>query len=75
MSEPTRAQHLAWCKKRALLYADQGDLAGTLSSMQQDMDLHPQTAGGSAHMLGTMLAMSGYLSTPAELRKWVEDFQ
>jgi hypothetical protein len=58
----TRAEHLAWCKQRALEYADAGDVASTLASMRQDMELHPQTAGSYAHMLGMQLAMAGHLA-------------
>lgn len=70
-----RQEHLAWCKERAFEYADRGDMAGTLASMQSDMGKHPETAGSDAHMLGMMLAMSGHLNTPAQLRDWVEGFQ
>jgi len=67
-------EHLTWCKERALEYADLGDTSGVLASMKSDMDKHPDTANSGAHMLGMMLAMSGHLSTPKQLRDWVEGF-
>jgi hypothetical protein len=38
-----RADHLAWCKGRALEYVDDGDLEGALASLASDLRKHPQT--------------------------------
>ena len=37
MNKPTRAEHLAWCKKRALEYVDAGDLLQAYTSMASDL--------------------------------------
>lgn len=71
---PSRAEHLAWCKKRALEYADQGDNAGAMSSLISDLGKHPGTEAHSAIELMTMLAVAGQFSRPGELRKFIEGF-
>lgn len=70
-----RTEHLTWSKERALEYADRGDTPGTLASLASDLGKHEETADHAGIMLGTMLAMSGHLSTPVQLRDWVEGFQ
>lgn len=70
----TRAEHLAWCKQRALEYADQGNVANTIASMASDLRKHPETAGHPGIELMMMLAAAGRLDTPAELRKLIEGF-
>lgn len=47
----TRAEHLAWCKQRALGYLDRGDLVNALTSFRSDMGKHPDTADHSAMLL------------------------
>ena len=42
--EMSRADHLAWCKKRALEYVDRGDWVQAVASMGSDLDKHPETA-------------------------------
>lgn len=71
----TRAEHLAWCKQRALEYADSGDMAGALASMTSDLRKHPETDGSDVGVLGMMLLMSGQLDTPAQMREWIEGYQ
>jgi hypothetical protein len=38
-----RNKHLTWCKRRALEYVDQGDLASAVASMSSDLSKHPET--------------------------------
>jgi hypothetical protein len=71
----TRAEHLAWCKERALEYVDRGDLQSALASMASDTSKHPETAGHSGNELGLMLMMTGNLSTAAEMRHHIEGYQ
>lgn len=55
----TRAEHVQWCKDRAMEYVNQGDLLNGVTSMMSDMTKHPETkeaATGGLAMLG-MLAM------------------
>ncbi len=70
----TREEHLAWCKKRALEYIDMGDLPQAFASMASDLDKHTRTKGHSGIELGMMLLMIGHLSTPDEMRKFIEGF-
>ncbi|MGH3813435.1 MAG: hypothetical protein ACRDUV_13435 [Pseudonocardiaceae bacterium] len=58
----SRAEHLAWCKQRALEYVDQGDLQNAFASMASDLGKHPDTAGHSGIELGIMQLMAGHLA-------------
>ena len=71
---PTRAEHLAWCKQRALEYVDAGDLSQAMTSMVSDLNAHPETLRHSAMELGMMMIMGGQLGTPAEMRRFIEGF-
>jgi hypothetical protein len=73
-TETTRADHLAWCKKRALEYVDAGELSQAYASMASDLGKHPGTEGHSAIQLGAMLMFGGHLNTPERMRKFIEGF-
>lgn len=77
MSAMTRAEHLAWCKERALEYADTGDAGLAMSSLMQDLALHPETreSCGVVAELMMPLAMIGEFEKPGELRKFIEGFR
>jgi hypothetical protein len=64
----TRAEHLAWCKTRALEYLDEGDVVNAITSMMSDMDKHPDTALGRSPLfwLGLTYATGA--------RRWIEGF-
>lgn len=68
----TRAEHLAWAKERALEYVDAGDPVNALASLQSDLRKHPETADHQGLELGAMLAFGGQLTTPAQVREWIE---
>jgi hypothetical protein len=69
-----RAQHLEWCKKRALAYADQGYLQQALSSMLSDLARHPKTADHPGIPLcGGRMAFSN-LTTKDQVREFIEGF-
>lgn len=70
----TRAEHLAWCKQRALEYVDAGDVSNAFASMISDMQKHPQTFGHIGLNLGSAMMFSGNLSSIAEMRHWIEGF-
>lgn len=69
-----RAEHLHWCKQRALAYVDAGDLHGAFASMASDLQKHPETAGHIGAVLGMAQLMGGLLDTPAEMRRYIEGF-
>ena len=72
----TRAEHMAWCKERALEYADKGDAGLAMSSLVQDLGANPETAGSVQVVTGLMmpLALLGEFEKPGELRKFIEGF-
>lgn len=74
MAALTRAEHLAWCKRRALDYVDAGDLTNAFASIASDMKKHPETENHAGLQIGAMLLMGGHLSTAAEMRKFIEGF-
>ena len=72
MPETTRADHLAWCKTRALQYLDAGDLDNAFASMISDLRKHPETRDHAALELGMALIIGGRLSTAQEMRDFIE---
>lgn len=70
-----RAEHLAWCKERALEYADAGDAGSAMSSLMQDLALHPETARSAEIVPALMmpLVLGGHMQG-GELRKFIEGF-
>lgn len=71
---PSRADHLVWCKERALEYVDAGDLQQAFASIASDLNKHPETADHPGVKLGMMLLMSGHLSTPDAMRDHIEGY-
>lgn len=69
----TRQEHMEWCKQRALEYVDT-DPQGAYASMVSDLGKHPETANHVGIQLGMMQMIGGMLSTPAEMRKFIEGF-
>lgn len=68
----TRDQHVAWCKKRAREYLDQGDIANGVASMLSDMRKHPECGVNPAlAMLGMMAIQNGDLH---EAKRFVDGF-
>lgn len=68
----TRAEHIAWCKTRALEYVEAGDPGLALASLNSDLSKHPETAGHQALELGARLMLGGFLSKPRDVRNWIE---
>jgi len=69
-----RAEHLQWCKDRALEYIKTGDPNGAFASFSSDMSKHSETANHSALKLGSMLFFGGHLNTVSKMEKWIEGF-
>lgn len=72
MPTTTRAEHLAWCKTRALEYVTAGDLNNAFASLVSDLNKHPETEGHAAAELGIMLMLGGHLDTPKDMRDFIE---
>lgn len=59
----TRAEHLKWCKQRAIELIESGDINQGLISMMSDLGKHDETCNHSGIMLTTMLMLGGHLNT------------
>lgn len=70
----SRAEHLAWCKQRALEYCDREDPQQAAMSMLSDMSKHPETESHIALDLMTQMMLGGFLNSTAEMRKFIEGF-
>jgi hypothetical protein len=69
-----RAEHLAWCKQRALEYVDAGDIPNAVASMCSDLSKHPETRHHGGIKLGIMLLASGNMADRRDCRRWIEGF-
>lgn len=70
----TRAEHLEWCKRRALEYVDAGEMRNAVTSMFSDLRKHPETEDHPAIQLGMMLRMAGKLDTARDVKSFIEGF-
>ena len=63
-------EHLAWCKRRALEYADAGDLTHAVASMASDLKTHPDTDNPSDDR-------DDYVTDgdTAAVQRWIERFR
>lgn len=68
----SRAEHVTWCKERALEYVGAGDLRSALASLQSDLRKHPATARHAAIDRAMSLAVIGDLDTAAQMRTFIE---
>lgn len=69
-----RQEHIEWCKQRAMEYVDAGDIDNAFASMASDLGKHPETSGHVAISLGMQMIMGGMISTPEEMRKFIDGF-
>ena len=74
MSEISRAEHLAWCKERALEYVMAGDCTQAFASMGSDLEKHPETKNHPGVALGLQLMMTGNLASAPEMGKFIRGF-
>jgi hypothetical protein len=70
----TRAEHLKWCKERANEYLELGDKNQAFTSFMSNMSKHEETANHMALGMGTMLLVTGNLSTTHEMKNWIDGF-
>lgn len=67
-----RAEHLQWCKDRAIEYVNAGDLKNAFTSMVSDIMKHPETEHhNTTNQLGMQQMMAGLLGTSKEMRHWI----
>lgn len=69
-----RAEHLQWCKDRALEYVENDDTNQAFASFMSDMGKHEETEGHKALDLGMTLLLGGHLSTPQQMKEWIIGF-
>lgn len=70
----TRAEHLAWCKTRALEYCARGNVQDAFTSMVSDLRKHSETEGHIAIGLGMDLLVNGHLDSALEMAKFIKGF-
>jgi hypothetical protein len=75
MAEPTRAEHLAWCKQRALAYVDSGDLMEAFVSMISDLGKHPETRSHEGILEGSTLMDRGNLGNAQAMRRFISSIK
>lgn len=66
----TRAEHLAWCKQRALAYLPD-DAQNAFASMMSDLNKHEGTRGHAGIEVGMALLRSNNLP---DMRSFIEGF-
>lgn len=72
-----RAEHMAWCKKRALQYLEPGpyfSIENAWASMVSDLAKHDETHRHAAIGLGMSMLIAGRLSTAEKMREFIEGF-
>jgi len=70
----TRAEHLRWCKDRALEYLDTGDIPNAIASMGSDLNDHPETRDHPAISLGLQLQMLPGGMSQEKAKEFIEGF-
>lgn len=71
----TRAEHLAWCRERAMYYVRMGDMSQALASFFSDINKHSETRSNTmAIELGQRLMVGGHLSTAEEVTRYIDGF-
>jgi hypothetical protein len=72
----TRAEHLQWCKDRAMEYVKEGDLLQAVTSMMSDINKHPETGdkGGVLAMLGIMAAQQAQSGDREGVVRYIQGF-
>lgn len=73
----TRAEHLQWCKDRAMEYVNKGDLLNGVTSMMSDLTKHPETAksaDGPLAMLGLLAAQQAQSGDRDGVVRYIKGF-
>lgn len=70
----TRAEHLQWCKDRALQELEHNGPAQAWASMASDLGKHDETRNHVAIGLGAQMLFGGMLNSHHEMRKFILGF-
>lgn len=70
----TRAQHLQWCKYRALQILDSGDHAGAVASMLSDLRKWDRPLYDADTLLTLQMDGVMFCKTADQVRHWIEGF-
>lgn len=71
----SRAEHLKWCKDRAMEYVNSGDFKGAVTSMLSDLSKHKDTKRSSTGIcaeLGMMELLTG--PTEKKITRFIQGF-
>jgi hypothetical protein len=74
MNQPTRAEHLQWCKDRALEYVEMGALEMAILSMQSDIRKHPETTLTHPIEVALLRMLFSQPRTAENVRHWIQSF-
>jgi len=69
-----RAEHLQWCKDRAIEYVNDGETTQAYASFVSDMSKHSETMNHPGLVLGAALLFGGHLDSRLEMEKWIHGF-
>ena len=70
----TRAEHLAWCKARALEYVDAGDLDGARTSMLSDLQKWEKPLYDNGTLGVLLMDAALFCKTADQMRYWIKGF-
>ena len=72
----TRAEHLQWCKDRAMEYVNHGELLNAVTSMMSDLEKHPETSAknGALGMLGLLAMQQAQQGDRAAVIRYIQGF-
>ncbi len=70
----SRAEHLEWCRERALAELDVGPrgVVTAIASIQSDLRKHPDTRDHGAILLAAMMQVAGQLENSRQVREFLE---
>ena len=68
----SRKAHLQACREEALRYCVQGDVLAAWLTLRDCLLRHPETQDHNAIFIGTLMLSLGQLSTPEQMRGFIE---
>ncbi|MDP2566439.1 hypothetical protein [Pseudoalteromonas marina] len=75
MAKLNRADHLNWCKSRALeILEKKGDSSEAFNSMCSDLQKHDDTCNHVGISLGFAQMLGGSLKSTSDVRNFIEGF-